>query len=425
MSLYRTKQKALRGIIVAVALTIVPILAAAVEITFPVAAYTPEELAKVREWEKTWAGKKIDKSNIDQVAQFMPESYVGIYKNPEKWGGPPEGLYFYIIPYQQIIETKGMIEATKKYAPLVKTDAEGKILNYPAIAGFPFPSPKTGLEIAYNTECQTRGDTYMLNYSAPSIDPKAKIDRYADQDFTEMHFIHRVDVEPKPAIPDNPKGYHKAQFFHMNLPPEQNNSRFISMKYIDESKEYDCYFYFAQYRRIQRLSSTERTNAVDGTDQIFDDGYQWDGYLSKNTYTYKGRKELLLARHQDITKTPRIPGQSVPNGYTFERCNTYVVEVKNKDPHYLYSKRIWYIDPETYWIHWQEIYDELGRFWKCYLQSTNNFKTAKGELKNMTVAFNINDFQRTHSGIAKITVKGIGIDVSPSFFQLSNLQKTY
>ena len=33
-------------------------------------AYTDAELAKVREWEKTWAGKKIDKTNVDQVAEF-------------------------------------------------------------------------------------------------------------------------------------------------------------------------------------------------------------------------------------------------------------------------------------------------------------------------------------------------------------------
>jgi len=47
---------------------------AAAEVVFPVSAYTPEELAEVRLWEKTWAGKKIDKNNIDRVAEFMPAS---------------------------------------------------------------------------------------------------------------------------------------------------------------------------------------------------------------------------------------------------------------------------------------------------------------------------------------------------------------
>jgi len=397
----------------------------AADVIFPISAYTPDELAKVRTWEKTWAGKTIDKNNIDQIAEFMPVSYVGIYKDPDKWGAPPEGLSFSIVPYKQIIETKGMIEATKKYSPLVKTDENGEIINTTEIAGFPFPAPKTGLEIAYNTDFQTRGDTYKMHWRGPVIDPKGRTDRMSDQDFTEMFFIHRVDVDPRPAILKNPKGYHKGQFLHVNLPAENNNTRFISMRFIDETKEYSAYMYFAQYRRIQRMSQAERTNALDGTDMIYDDGNMWDGNLLRNTYSYKGKKELLLARHQDISKIKRIAGQGLANGYTFERCNTYIVEVLSKDPDYIYSKRVWYIDPETYIIHWQEIYDELGRFWKCFIQPTQDFKTEGGEIKNFMAANVLQDFQRTHSGHTTITAKKIGQKVSTRLFNLSNLQDTY
>ena len=54
-------------------------------------AYTDAELAKVREWEKTWVGKKITKANVDQVAQFMSDTLVDVIKNPDKWSGPAEG----------------------------------------------------------------------------------------------------------------------------------------------------------------------------------------------------------------------------------------------------------------------------------------------------------------------------------------------
>jgi hypothetical protein len=414
------------GVIFALTLLMAPVLAVAAEVKFPVSAYTPEELAKVREWEKTWAGKKIDKTNIDQVAEFFPESYIDIYKDPEKWGTPPGvGLYFYIIPYKQIIETKGMIEATKKYAPLVKTDSDGEITNYAEIAGFPFPDPKTGLEIAYNTECQNRGDTYHMRWFAPVVDPRARTDRVSDQEFDEMYFIHRTEVDPKPAVPDNPKGYHHGQFVHFRLPPEMNNSRFIVLKFIDQSIEFKSYLYYSDFRRIRRLSQAERSNAIDGTDMIYDDGNMWDGYLNRNTYKSIGKKELLLSRQQDMDKVTRVPGQAMASGYTFERCNTYMVEVINKDPHYIYSKRIWYVDPETYSIHWQEMWDETGKFWKCFIQPTNSFKTAKGEMKNFHVGYVIQDFQRMHSGFTHMKISGISIEVSPKIFLLSNLQKSY
>jgi len=424
MTLQRVVQKGML-IVFTLALSLTKGPAGAAEVKFPVSAYTPQELAKVREWEKNWAGKKIDQSNIDQVAEYLPETWAAIYKDPQKWGAPPEGISFQIVPYQQIIETKGMIEATKKYAPLVKTDAQGKILNYTEIAGFPFPDPKTGLELAYNFEFQTRGDTNKYQFYGPVVDPKSRTDRWADQEFTLMYFIHRVDVDPKPVIPKNPKGYHRGQFMHITQPHENNNSRLISMKYIDETKEYESYIFFSQFRRIQRLSMAERTNAIDGTDMIYDDGEMWDGYLSRNTYQFKGKKDLLLGRHLDNNKLKRIPGQAVPSGYVLERCNTYVVEVINKDPDYLYSKRVWYIDPETYLVHWQEVYDELGRFWKIFFGPTTNLKTANGEIKNFMAVNNFHDIQRTHSNYNLINTKAIGHKVKPKIFLLSNLQKTY
>ena len=418
-------KSAIITIFVALMTFMIPAIAGAAEVIFPVSAYTPEELAKVRQWEKTWAGQKIDKSNIDQVAEFMPASYVEIYKNPEEWGGQPEGNYFNIVPYRQIIETKGMIAATKKYSPMVKTDVEGKIINYDEIAGFPFPDPKTGLEIAYNTECQTRGDTYHMNWKGGVVDPRKRSERPSDQVFKEMFFIHRVDVDPRPAILKNPKGYHKGQFLHFNKPAEMHNSRLIVMKFIDETKEYSSYLYYSEFRRIRRLSQAERTNAIDGQDQIYDDGNMWDGYLSRNKYNYTGKKELLLARHQDVNDIKHIYGEALSSGYTFERCNTYVVEVVSKNPNYIYSKRIWYIDPETYMIHWQEMYDQVGKYWKCFNQPTNNIKNDNGEMKNFMAAYIMQDMQRRHSGQTQVRVKELGYKMNPKQFSLTNLQRTY
>jgi len=199
------------------------------------------------------------------------------------------------------------------------------------------------------------------------------------------------------------------------------------MRFTDYNKEDVSYLYYAQFRRIRRLSTTERTNAIDGTDQIYDDGNMWDGHISRNTYTLKGKKEMLLSRHQDMDpkKVTRVSGQAMCNGYTFERCNTYVVEAVNKDPNYIYSKRVWYIDPESYIIHWQEMYDKLGRYWKCFTHHTQDLKTEKGEDKNVWVGYTMQDLQRTHSGFTRMEYKGIGIEVKPELYTLSNLQRTY
>ncbi len=398
----------------------------ALEVQYPVQAYTPEELAQIREWEKTWVGQKIDKSNIDQVAEFIPESYVGMFKNPENWSAPAEeGFYFYIGPYKRIVETKGMIEATKKYAPLVKKDSDGTLLNYSELAGIPFPQPQTGLEIAYNFDFNNHGDTAHYIRNSPNVNPRSGRDRYAEQEQWEFFFIHRTEVDPKPVVPNNPKGYHRGIFLHMYTPPEFLNTRYYSMRYADPQKDDETYMWYSQFRRIRRMSTKQRSDSIDGTDLIYDDEFFWDGHISRNTYTFKGTKELLCARHQDMKQAKRQEGQALPNNLTLERCKTLVVHADNKDPNYIYGTRIWYIDPETYIILWTEIYDHLNRFWKCNIMFTNDLKTAKGETKNFIVGYTLNDFQRIHSGYNIQEVRGISIAVDPKMFTVSYLQKTY
>lgn len=401
--------------------------APAKDLQYPVAAYSAAELAKVQEWEKTWAGKKIDKSNVGEVAQFLPDQIVELYKNPEKWGAPEkDGLFFIITPYEQIIEPSGVIAATKKYAPAVKQNAAGDIVNYADIAGVPFPNPKTGLEIAWNFDFNSHGDASHGLKKGPVVSPGVTIERTTSQEQWELYYIHRTDVDPVPAYADNPKGIHRGLFLHLYDPPESQNTRFFNLRYIDKDKEDDGYMWYAPFRRIRRINVGQRTDTIDGTDMIYDDEYGWDGHIQRNTYKLIGKKDMLCSRHTDNTKLQRAPGQAMPNNITRERVATYVVEVKSKDPHYLYGKRIWYVDPETYLVLWTELYDELKRPWKCFEYLHDNFKTKKGEMKNMIVGTLLLDFQRSHASLPMYKIYEVGTEkVNKNMFTVSYLQQAY
>ncbi len=47
----------------------------AADVTFPTFSYNDQELAKVKEWEKTWVGKKVTSENVDQVKNFSLKGY--------------------------------------------------------------------------------------------------------------------------------------------------------------------------------------------------------------------------------------------------------------------------------------------------------------------------------------------------------------
>ena len=320
-----------------------------------------------------------------------------------------------------------MRAATNKYSAKVITDESGNITNCSEIAGHPFPDPETGLEIAYNVDYNNHGDSAHYRRFGSSINPKQRTERTSDEELWELYFVNRTELDPRPALVKNPKGYRRGMFMHMHKPVEFINTRMYTLRHIDPKKDDVTYLWYSQFRRIRRLSTARRTDSIDGTDLIYDDEYFWDGQISRNTYIYKGKKELLCARHQNMKKTTRQPGQAIVNGLTLERCKTLMVEAVNKDPNYLYGKRTWYVDPESYLIMWTEIYDKAGQFWKCYMQNTNTLKTATGDEKQFIVGSQFLDFQRTHAGLSNqqshFGPPEISVDVDPKIFTISNLQK--
>lgn len=400
-------------------------LSAAEEAAFPVAAYSSEELDQVRHWETRWSGKRIDQSSIEQVADLLPEPVVNIYKNPGIWNAPAEGFYFIISPYQRVVETKGMIEATAKYAPAVKMNEAGEIVNYGELAGMPFPNPKNGLEIAWNYDFNTRGDASQYRRYTPTIEVKMQGERPQDADCWELFFAHRVNRDPRPRLPENPKNIHWAGFYHMYKPNEYLNTRRYNLRYLDLSKPDDQWMFNSQNRRMMRLTGAQRTDKVEGSIVIYDDEFCWNGQITNNSYTLTGTRELLLPRHTDIQKLERRNGQALFNNLTRERIKTLAVDVVSKDPSYVYSKRVWYVDPETYIILATELYDRSGRFWKYIEQFTQDIMTEQGEPKNYVVGCHVVDFKQTWAAVSTQTVRGVGMEVSPSMFTVLNLQKSY
>ncbi|MFO7656998.1 MAG: hypothetical protein R6W78_08015, partial [Bacteroidales bacterium] len=51
--------------------------------------------------------------------------------------------------------------------------------------------------------------------------------------------VNRTELDPRPAIDNNAKGYRRGMFLHMYLPPEFLNTRMYTLRYIDQKKHND------------------------------------------------------------------------------------------------------------------------------------------------------------------------------------------
>jgi hypothetical protein len=360
------------------------------ELKWPNPSYEGQKLEEVRAWEKQWAGKTVDASNVDGVKDFLPETYYDRIKHPEKWGT----VSFIIIPYQYIKPTDGLIKATNDGLGKASVDNEEVLHNW--VNGIPFPEPKTGAEIAWNFDAITHGDTELVTNRGWLIDGKRKSERFLGRvKIWRMYFSGRTDVPPIPEFPDNTKGYRRGLIYCFIEPQDMRGIRNLSMRYKDPAKEDDSWAFVPAMRRVRRMSTAQRGDSVGGGDNTWDDTWGWDGHIRRNKYRLLKTQEVLMGRHSDKPLSP-TKGNIDHSGTQRERINCYVVEFISKDTDYVYSKRICWIDPETWRMPYEDQYDQQGRLWK-----TTEFTAApvnsKGGMVTTVFSSNTIDVQRVHA----------------------------
>jgi len=404
----------------------------AAEVKFPTPSYEGEELAKVREWEKTWVGKRVTTANLDQVKDLLMDGVYHIMKNPKDFGAADE-IWFEVVPYREYKLSSGLIESTHKYAPQAKLDENLSLINYGKVAGIPFPQPDikdpvmAGTQAAWNFDSFTHGDaTYLFGEPMNIVDCRTRLERSAGQIRWMMFWSGRTDLPPKPELPKNKRKVHRTFFQRNTAPPDFADTTILEVKYQDTTRDCDLWIYTAMFRRIRRYSTKQRSDMIDGTDQIYDDHDGWYTHINLNTYKLVGQRDLLLSRHQEDThkSLSRKTGQGFWNGIQRERVKCWVVEGVNKDPNYIYSKRIWYLDPENWQMNAQEMYDQQGRLWKIMEMLYDEYKMEEAEgMVTVTNGEHTLDLIRRHGSVGQSKIYTVGKSLNKKIFSIANLQQ--
>ena len=88
------------------------------------------------------------------------------------------------------------------------------------------------------------------------------------------------------------------------------------------------------------------------------------------TWKYLGQKEMLGCWHGQNYPIKWAPGGS---DYAFdevwEKRKVHVIEGVSKLAQYAYSKRVLFIDNETWAVPYSDIYDRAGQLWKIWVNA--------------------------------------------------------
>jgi len=418
--------KLLKSVCRIIVLTVLSILVLspfciAENIRFFVPSYESDDLNHLRQWEKTWAGKRVDRTNVDQVKDFLLPSQVKVLKDPGYMNA--KEYWFEIVPYEKALYSKGQIAMTKKNAPVAKIEGD-MLVDYRNMAGFIFPQPKSGIEVMYNFDMQTRGDSRCEIPEGYVVEPRTGLIREQSRRRIEMFWSGRAFSGPFPNMAENPKDFRRTLFSKLLSPSDFVDNGILEIKYNDPSREDDEWFWMSRFRRIRRISQAQRGDNIDGTELIRDDTDGWYDHVNRNKYRLIGRKELLLVRHQDMSRVVWPDGTGIYNGLQRERINTFAVEAVYKKPHYTYSRQVFYIDPELWNILIKQCWDEDGKLWRLNENFYMQRKTVSGEYAYVPAGTLNWDVYGRHASFNLIKdVKDIGKNWPASTFTVHALQR--
>lgn len=374
-------------------------------------------------------GDTITKENQDKIK--------GLVADGVQWC-VNRGMEMKIVPTKTIPITKLYQEATEKFSAQVKLKEDQTLEGY--IAGRPFPQvdmadPMAATKLMYNFE-RTHYFTDDLALHLFDADTgQLQVDQGGNQRYTvERHFVldwlralqftGRLHVDPKPQIEPNKDGaFRKAGLYPVLEPFDLKGIGGLNYRYLDPLRQDDLWLYLPSLRRVRRLSSAQRSEALFGQDIDVDSYGGYAGQIPWFTWKFLGKKPMLASLHGE--NMPPVPCRG-DGGMTFceaweMRPEVLIVEGVPKADAYAYSKRVIYIDHESFFIVYTDLYDRGGELWKTVMQSIRtshrpnpkvNFEYP--EERMFIYAFTVVDMQLEHG--TRVAIPGMAFQDEPGWY---------
>ena len=297
------------------------------------------------------------------------------------------GLRMTITAPKHIAMLKAYREATEKYSGQVKLSPDGfRVLNW--TAGQPFPvidpnDPQVASKIMWNFSYgfAVTDDLDQKNFDSDtgSIGKNRgqTVERhYIIDHLRVLNYTGRLYVDPKPSL-RNPDGLRSKESLHPLIEPfDLKGVGGTFYRYIDPDRQDDSWIYLPQLRRVRRLSTAQRSDALFGQDTDPDSYYGYRGQVGWADWKFLGERTILAVVH--ATHSP-VKWQD-PEDWIFDEVweprQVYVVEGTSRLPQYAYGKRVIFVDKEAWVVTSTDIYDRAGQLWKVWINDWGYRKEA-------------------------------------------------
>ena len=347
-------------------------------------------------------GDVLDKTNWEEAEGLLPDEIVGWIKKGDfviEVGELNYKIPDYLPPHALRASRENMGKYVLDENDGIVEKETGKRGN--RIIGHPFPQidpehPKACEKMVYNT--------FYTGYVGGSFLAYLRFDYlrrsgYIRTTHGEMHNLMMVG-NPKSVARPNPDDVEKYIIFVGKSPYDIAGSAVMTWRYLDPQKPDNTFAFVPAIRRVLRMSSANRSDAMFGSDGAVDDAGGYDGKVTAMEWRILRKQEALAAfpsaapgrvnkgeeggwlSSEDIEVT--VYGyekegwqgaQWAPVNWLWVKMPVYVLEMKPKDPYYNYGIQHLWVQTETWGPVYKTIYDKAGEYWKTFIVEGRCFES--------------------------------------------------
>ncbi|MCY1406243.1 hypothetical protein D9M71_215030 [compost metagenome] len=329
----------------------------------------------------------ITAANVDQYKdkltpgqQAMLKRYPDSYKIPvyktQRTASSPQAIY----------------DIAKKSAVTTELVNDGNGLsNFSSTRYYPFPIPKSGVEVVWNHETRYRGTNYTqtIAQATPQVNGSYTI-VLMDQDLAFPQQMPDVDPE---------KSANQLMFMKQTVtaPSRLAGNVLLAYETIDQLKApRDVWSYNAGQRRVRRAPQVAYDGPGTASDGLrtADNADMYNGAPDRYDWKLVGKKEMYIPYNNYKLWSPQLkyadilkPGHIDQNLTRYELHRVWeVVGTLKPGQRHIYAKRHMFFDEDTWTLVEVDHYDGRGQLWRV------------GE------GYQVNDYQR---GISLYAAQGL------------------
>ena len=261
---------------------------------------------------------------------------------------------------------KYVTDNTVKHALTAKT-TNGGLTFTGAHGGFPFPIPNDGYEAMWNHLLHYNGLTYEERFKSYTVDPSGTPTLQTEGNVTQEYPFY------DPAKPDAKDFY--ALKFYLVGPARRVGEAYLIIDPIDSFNEKRKAWQYLPGQRRTKLApdlSFDTPSATFGGQMTWDDLFLFNGSMERYNFKIIGKKEMYIPYNEykmlyhtnhekDLFKANHLN----PDLVRWELHRVWVVEGTLKTgKRHLYSKRLFYLDEDSWVAALSDQYDGRGQLYR-------------------------------------------------------------